>query len=52
LGQARYGDDNWRIEFFMEILAELQQSFDVVMHEIGHILGLKHPFHSGRGMAA
>ncbi len=45
LGRAHYGDENWRIEFFMEIL-ELQQNFDVVLHEIGHILGLKHPFHS------
>lgn len=48
LGQARYGDDNWRIDFFMG-LAELQQSFDVVMHEIGHILGLKHPFQPAGG---
>jgi hypothetical protein len=44
LGRAHYGDENWRIEFFME-LAEINKNFDVLLHEIGHILGLKHPFH-------
>ena len=44
LGRAHYGDENWRIEFFMG-LTELNNNFDVLLHEIGHILGLKHPFH-------
>ena len=42
----RQGDDR-SIEFFLSTIELVEREYNVLLHEIGHVFGLKHPFHSG-----